>query len=86
MKKLLIVFVLLANISFAQQKPEEKKVNIKNIKVCLFSAGAFTVAGAVTNVIKTYQPHTQKQKDLSRVSSMFYGLAGVSLFTVVLNF
>lgn len=84
MKKLILILCLISTVCFSQEKPKQQP-NFKNIKIGLLSAGAFTVAGAVTTVIKTYQP-ASKQKDFARVSSMFYGFAGVSLVTIVFNF
>lgn len=84
MKKLTLILCLISTLCFSQEKPKEQP-NLKNIKVCLLSAGAFTIAGAVTTVVKTYKPES-KQADLSRTASMFYGFAGLSLVTIVFNF
>lgn len=94
MKKLLITSLVLLSLNTYSQI----NFNKKQIKVCLTVSGCSIAAGSIISVIRTYkeQPkldntkatekYNQNQKDLQRLSSMFYGIGGVSLVCICFNF
>lgn len=91
--KSLLTILLLASLTCNSQ--ELKK---KNVKLCIGLAGANLMAGALVSTIKTYrvepnysnpkavEKYNQNQKDLTRISSMFYGFAGISVISICFNF
>lgn len=97
MKKLVLIFCLLSSLCFAQER-QKSTPKLKNIKLGIACGGAFIIAGSIVNVVRTYQKeptpyngltqemYNQKQKDYSRVSSMLYGFAGLSLISICFNF